>query len=392
MSDRMEPNSKVIDLTERTGKPKGRAGKRLAKLLLVVLVLVIVGNFALSMMTCHNYKLVSEQTHTDGVNGAYSAFGNGFVRYTSNGIQYIDRNRNVVWETSYEMKNPVTRSCKGRTLAAADLKGNQIYVFDRDGLLGQITTTMPIQAFSVSEQGVVAAVVRSSEQTKLILYDQVGNVLVEGRTSFAETGYPLAAAISPNGKKVMVSYVSAEDAIKTRLICYNFENVNAADEDRKILDVTYEELLVPELAFVNDKDCYAVGNGKLLFYSGENKMKEVNAVDVEEQILSVISDGEKLGIVTAREDAGDKYAIGIYSTAGRKLKFMNFDDEYNTVYMKDGKIFLLDGTHCMIYSTGGQRVFDGEFDTAVSYMVPVMGIHKFLVAEEGRVEIVRLVK
>lgn len=42
-----------------------------------------------------------------------------------------------------------------KSAAVADKEGNDILVFQEDGLKGEVHTTMPIEKVSVSEQGIV---------------------------------------------------------------------------------------------------------------------------------------------------------------------------------------------------------------------------------------------
>ncbi len=53
------------------------------------------------------------------------------------------------------------------------------YVFTEDGLKGEIETTLPIEKISVSNQGIVSAILKNENTPRIISYDATGNILVE---------------------------------------------------------------------------------------------------------------------------------------------------------------------------------------------------------------------
>lgn len=54
-----------------------------------------------------------------------------------------------------------------KSAAIADKGGNDIIVFQEDGLKGEIHTTLPIEKINVSEQGIVGAILKMTHQPKL---------------------------------------------------------------------------------------------------------------------------------------------------------------------------------------------------------------------------------
>ena len=98
-----------------------------------------------------------------------------------------------------------------KSAAVADKEGNDILVFQEDGLKGEVHTTMPIEKVSVSEQGIVSAILKSDTAMKVICYDTAGNILVEHKTSLAGSGYPVDVALSANGQLMQVLYLYTQD-------------------------------------------------------------------------------------------------------------------------------------------------------------------------------------
>ena len=83
---------------------------------------------------------------------------------------------------------------------------------DTAGNLGTIDTTMPIRDFCVASNGVVAAVLDDSTVTAIYLFTALQEEqLAYFKTTMSKSGYPVAIAISDDGKQIAVSYLKAEN-------------------------------------------------------------------------------------------------------------------------------------------------------------------------------------
>ena len=63
------------------------------------------------------------------------------------------------WNQSYQIKNPMI-DVSDKSAAVADKEGNDILILQEDGLKGEVHTTKPIEKVSVSEQGIVSAILK----------------------------------------------------------------------------------------------------------------------------------------------------------------------------------------------------------------------------------------
>ena len=112
------------------------------------------------------YLLINLQTYTSvrtvdtyPVSGAasneYKQFADGVLKYSRDGISYLDQKGSEVWNQAYQIQNPVV-DVNETSGAVADKGGNAILVFNEEGLRGEIETDLPIERISVSEQGIVS--------------------------------------------------------------------------------------------------------------------------------------------------------------------------------------------------------------------------------------------
>ena len=150
---------------------------------------------------------------------------NTLFTYSKDGMSCTDAKGKVIWNQTYEMQDPMVRTCSN-VVAVGDYNGRNIYVSDTAGNLGTIDTTMPIRDFCVASNGVVAAVLDDSTVTAIYLYSVAGEQLAYFKTTMSKSGYPVAIAISDDGKQIAVSYLKAENGKVTSSVgFYNFSSV-----------------------------------------------------------------------------------------------------------------------------------------------------------------------
>lgn len=174
--------------------------------------------------TYNNYKVRKTIKIETGTNSQYQAFGEFVVKYSNDGISYINGTE-TIWNEAYEMKSPIVDVC-GDYLAIADKNSNTIYIFNKKGKVGEVNTSYPIIKIEVAQQGVVAALLEEASANYIELYDKEGNLIVSHKSLLSENGFPLSFSISNDGEKMMTSYLSIkEGSTENQVIFYNFSNV-----------------------------------------------------------------------------------------------------------------------------------------------------------------------
>ena len=121
-----------------------------------VVIIAIVGIFMYRKYKSYDdYKVLSSMNIESGSNSKYLQYCDFVVKYSSDGISYID-SEGTVWDASYQMKSPIIDICD-EYIAVADKNTNDIYIYDKDGNEGKVTTSYPIIKVEIAKQGVVAA-------------------------------------------------------------------------------------------------------------------------------------------------------------------------------------------------------------------------------------------
>ena len=125
-----------VEVTEREIRAEliRQSRKRQQRIAIVCIIIVIV-----SVMT---YLLVSLQTYTKvrvsdtypgkgASDNSYVQFLDGVIKYSKDGIAYMDQTGKEVWNQSYQIKNPML-DVNNKSVAVADKDGNDILIFQEE--------------------------------------------------------------------------------------------------------------------------------------------------------------------------------------------------------------------------------------------------------------------
>lgn len=338
-------------------------------------------------------KLYTEAVITEGLsitNGADSyvmALSDHVIQYSKDGISCVDAGGNAVWNQTYEMQNPIARTC-GNVVAVGDYNGHNIFVNDIGGTLGEVDTNLPIRDFCVSMQGVVATILDGTDVTWIYLYDAKGNTLASFKTTMKDSGYPIDIGISPNGELVCVSYLYPEEGnLKTSVAFFNFGSVGQNSIDNYVSGYDYPGSVVPYVQFMDGKSAFAVSDDRVMFYTGSEKpVSQAEIFTGDEQIKSVYSGDNYMGLVFANSTDDGAYRLQVYNTSGELVLTTYFDIEYTEVIFKNKQIVIYNEDECIIQDMAGHVKYTGNFFEPVRLMVSTAQRNKFTLVTESRVE------
>ena len=203
------------------------------------------------------YKIV-ESNATDYENTAnYVEFCNGLLKYTPDGVSYIDANANTVWSAGVDMKQPVA-VVSGKYVAIADLNGNMVGVFNDEGPVSNLTMPYTICDVDVANQGAFAVVLESEETNYINLYNKKGEIVYEIQTTIDKSGYPLDISISDDGEKLFTSYLNIDNSVaENSLAAYNFGDVGQnSNADRMVGGYKFDKETVFSKNRYGEKVCF----------------------------------------------------------------------------------------------------------------------------------------
>lgn len=381
-----EENNKKMQ--EQVQKQKNVLG------IFVFILIVGVGIFVYLQLNKEytGYKVVKSNA-TDYENTAsYIQFSGNLLKYTPDGVSYINANGDTVWSAGIDMKMPMAVS-SGNYAVVADMSGNSVCVFSIEGQESSLTMPYPICDVDVANQGAFAVVLESEETNYINLYNKKGEIVYEIQTTINKSGYPLDISISDDGEKLFTSYINIQaTTVNNNLAAYNFGDVGQnSNADRMVGGYMFENEIISKVEFVDNDTVAAFGTNTITVYSMKEKPSEKAKLEFDQEIRSVFYSSEYIGVI---QDAQDKenhlYIMKVYDMHGN-LEFEEYIDfSYDNIYAAEKEIIITGNSDCIIYRSNGKIKFNGTLDGKIVNMVPSGNRLEYVVVYEDSTEIIML--
>lgn len=359
-------------------------------LIIILAAVLCIGGLWISMQnrTFETYEVMKSFERTDALTTKYTEFQDYVLKYGKDGISCVDSNNQLVWSQTYNMQDPVVSVCRN-SAALAEENGTEVMVFDRTGLQGTIQTRLPIRQISVSSQGVLAALLEDGDRMRLNLYNKKGEELVDAKFELPDTGYPLRMSLSADATKLAVSFLQVQNGgISTCLAFYNFDSVGENQQDHMVAAKEISGVVIPEVRYLDDTHCFAVGTDRLLLYEGKQIPELVREIPIEKEICSIFSSEDRIGLVSEGEET--EYQLQVYDTQGEKLIDTGFDLEYSALKFSKKNILIYNDFECVMLNSSGKEFFTGTFEDSISNLYTLSGNNKFVVMHASRTDQIRL--
>lgn len=354
--------------------------------------LIVVGTYLLlSFQKYSNVNTTKTYTNAGSDNNSYLAFADGILRYSSDGVVYLNKSNTVLWNQPYQIQSPMIESTD-QSFAIADQGGTTIMVFTKDGLKGEIETSLTIEKIALSEQGIVSAILKDSKNPKVVSYDATGNVLVEHDVDINATGYPIGLAMSLDGSLLGVSYLSVQNnVLNDKVIYYNFGSVGQDKTNNEVSSTDYSDTVMPTIYFTNKDTSVIVGEDRFIINTGSQIQEEKKTVELKKEIKSTFHTNKYIGFVLKNTDSTN-YELRVYNLSGREVMSTDFSGEYSNVKMAGREVIMYEGSRACIYGLNGIQKFRGQLTMDAEEIIPMFGINKYLLINASETQIVRLVK
>lgn len=335
------------------------------------------------------YEVSERFVRTASSNAKTMMLGNNILTYSNDGASCSDTKGKAIWNETFEMQDPIVAVCNA-TVAIGDYNGRKIYVMNSQGTVGEIVTNMPLRALSVSDSGVVAAVLDDSEITWICLYNSKGEEAVKFKTTMSQFGYPIDISLSPNNNLAAVSYLAAdENKMKSSVAFYNFGEVGKNEIDNYMSGYDYQSI-VPYVQFMTSELAFAVADDRLMFYEGGQKPVSKSEVLLEEEIKAVYHNEEYVALITYDISGEYKYMLRIYDSTGTVRLSQGFDMEYKNIVLKGENIYIYGDTECLFYNLYGVEKFKGVMDESISLLIPGDSINRLTLVGKDSIKALRL--
>lgn len=345
-------------------------------------------------------KNLTEENQEAAIQGegsfcGYMEFGDGVIKYTKDGASYIDSRGKAIWMQSYEMKSPFV-TVNGDFAAIGDKQGNSIYICDRSGCQGQVTTTLPVLSLSVSAKGVVASVQEDSKASYIYLYKKDGSALdIYVKSLLSGDGYPVDVSLSPGGTQWITSFMYLEQGmIKNKIVFYNF-GLGKNDPKRVVgifLPEDLSDAMAGRVRFMDESHAVAFTDKGLQFFSTrvETSPESTSQILLDENIRSISYNDQYAGVITDNVSGADPYCLRIYKPDGSAVFETTFSYQYTGFDIEGDLVMLYNDNSCCIYNMAGTRKFSGTFDFTVNKVLAGRFPGTILVMGNQKMEEIRL--
>ena len=368
---------------------KRRLRRRRMRLLVAALIVLFLSAifYVIQQSRCSYYKYKEEVKTEPNSDVFYETFAGGFLKYSNNGIEYQKEFGLASWNIALSYNKPFLAK-SSRYIFLGDKGGNQAILFDTEGEVQRYTFKYPIVQLDVAENGSIVVILEADDCNYVEVYTRDGAIIAETKTTLDETGYPLAASLSPDGTVLAISYYVVEELIgRSRVTFYDFSRQLQQDTIPLMGGFDYENALVPKLQFLKTSRMIAYGNNTSHYYDLSGEPREIKTIKFDTPIESVFSGDSYFGYVCKNdEDKDGDYQLSLYNKNGNRRLSTALDIEFDKIFMVGNEIVATKDNICTIINQNGNILYQGTLEGGrIGKVLPCPGWRTYRVVFENKI-------
>ena len=297
------------------------------------------------------------------------SYGEGLLRYSGDGISYLNSQGLEQWNISCSMNNPQL-VMQGDYGALTDVSGQSVVVFNQKGEVGRYTTTDPIMTAAVSAGGVTTVALERDLNSLVCFYDKFGLKLdIEISLEMSESGYPMAMALSPEGSGLVMSMVSSKGgSLNSQLVFYNF-TVGRSEANRLIGFFSHEGHLLPQIDYLGSKRVAAVTDAGLEVYSldQENKPVLLETIPFPGEVSAYVVENRHIAFLFAEPGSGNN-TLHVYDENGKLQFSKEAGNGVRKLQLGSDLVLLQRENQLQLWDYKGNSYFSGSLDHPNAYL------------------------
>ena len=384
-------NKKTVSYKEKILRHKRQRIQREVLLVMMIMYILTIGVLLWMFLGYRHADLhrIASVSAEDGT--AYANVNGNVVQYGGSGAVCINSRGETLWTVSYEMQQPIV-SVSGNVIAIANRNGYYVYVMNPDGLMGTIHTMLPIQNIASAENGEVAVVMSDSRTTWVRLYTAKGKEIAYLVRTMAENGYPIAAAISPDGETLCLSSVQmSSTSVKSNVSFYNFGRAGSKVPDHLVDYSDFIDETIPYVRYLDDSTCVGVSDKRLILFKSTflHRFGSTNIM-FSENLQGVFSSDNFTGLLFTNTSGKSQYRLDIYNRNGKRVGDIHFSMQFTHLAIAGDKVYINNEHECQIYSLNGQCLYNGSLGSSIRALIPGATLNDLLVVTAGEIDSVRL--
>ncbi len=377
-TDRLKQQDNV---REYEGRKIRRTRRIVFLLILVVMVMLLMaGGYYLLHRRYQGFSvnwsvdLTAEEGAVESDYEDYQNYADGFLKVTRDGATYIDSAGKTIWNQSFEMNNPYA-TVNGDYCAIGDQGKTSIFIMNTSGTTGQAETNLPINKLSVSETGVVYALLEDSSASYITVFTREGAALdISIKSILDGDGYPVDMSVSPDGTELITSFAYIDNgSIGNKVIFYNLDEIGQNAGSNRVVGGFTDDFaghLAGRVHFSDNTHAQAFYDGGIAFFSTKvlTSPELIANVKIEDNIKAISYSGEYVGTLTLNSDTdvSEAYNLTIYRVNGQKVFTVPVSFNASGFDIDEGMVFLYNDKNLRVYDIGGNIKFDGSIDKSIS--------------------------
>lgn len=340
-----------------------------------------------------SYVAIESIERSDTTATNFMEYNGKLMKYSRDGAVGYNTNLNMEWSGSYNFSSPIVDTCN-EYVAVADSGGTEIYVFDGSDSPTEIDVLYPISLIQVAAQGVVAVVMSNDNSDLVQIYDSSnsGELLVEFTTNVSEDGYPVDIVLSPDGTKLVTTYLNVTNGTPTsKVTFYNLGEVGKNYSNNIVAAKTFQKEIISRVEFFGNNTVCVFGEQGFSLYSMKQLVEDVATKEFKKIIKSVFFTDEYLGFILDSGKAEEPCTVELYNMNGKCQMSEEIHFAYSSVYMVDDEIIFMSNQDCYVLRTNGKVKFHCTFKSPISYIMPISGFNKYLLVDDNNISTIKIV-
>lgn len=363
---------------------------RIALVIVILIAVVVIVFVQRSKHVYTDYDILSSVKREKSVDATDVSMKDALLTFSRDGAHCTDIKGNVTWNQTYEMQDIKLDICRD-VVAIGNYNGREIYVQSASKILGKVTTNLPIKNLAVSQNGYVTAILEDVDTTWINTYSADGTAIYNGQTHMHNSGYPCAISLSPNGELLGVSFLFVEAGVlKTNVAFYNFGAVGENKSDNLVSTFSYSDLVVPEIHFMDNSTAFAVGDSRLMLYSGGQKPVSVKECLFDREILSTFYSDKYVGLVFGSDNVENRYMLEVYDASGEPVNKTYFDMDYRNIFFEQDSFVIYNERECLVYTLKGSLKYNGKFSKSMNLLLPTAASYRYIAVTDNSIDTIQL--
>lgn len=390
----MSAEDNTMETQEST---KGKKRWKTIMVLTMIVVLIGVAVWGIQIVYIKNYdsyRVLSSVKRADGNQVTYLKYGDCLLKYSKDGASAIKTDGSMLWNGSYDMDNPQA-DIAGKYVAIADVGGKTVSVFDGSNSGTQIAVLNPITQVCVANQGVVAVAMSDGDSDVIQIYDTAQNnkLLLEIPTNVATSGFPIDIDLSPDGKKMVTSYMMVKDGTISCVVnFYNFGDVGKNNVNRIVGARDFGSNIVAKVEFVSDNKVCACTEKQFSVYSMKEIPEDAYSKKFSSTIKSIAFSDQYVAAVLEKAKGKSRYQVVAYRMNGKKVLGTNINYDYKKFEIDGKELLFYSDTHCNILRMNGKEKFNGDFKKNILFFASGKSLNRYVLVDKESVSVIRMEK